>query len=91
MSLDSRTDLKEMNLFELIGILLGDGSIWNYPQHGIYGLEITGNVLDDNEYFQKISDFRPNFKTGSLFMIPSKPKVQKRQLTAYLSPFTRRE
>ncbi len=50
-----------MNLFELIGIILGDGSIWNYPSHRVYGLEITGNASEDKEYFQKISDFIERF------------------------------
>lgn|SRR3989338_2700026 len=48
---------QKLNFFELVGIIIGDESIWNYPDKGVYGLEITGNADDDNEYFLKISNF----------------------------------
>lgn len=45
------------NLYELIGVILGDGSITILPNKGIYRLEISGNAEDGEEYFLKISNF----------------------------------
>jgi DNA-binding transcriptional regulator WhiA len=49
--------LKVINVYELIGIIIGDGSIWNYPNHRIYGLEITGNATEDSDFFRRIASF----------------------------------
>jgi DNA-binding transcriptional regulator WhiA len=49
----------KMNLYELIGLIIGDGSIlFNYPdKRGFlhYRLELTGDVNQDKEYYKKIS------------------------------------
>ncbi len=45
-----------MNKYELIGIILGDGYIRYNTKESIYGLEITGDALDDHEYFQSIAE-----------------------------------
>ncbi len=57
-----------MNFYELIGIILGDGCIYHYPTKGIYGLEISGNADEDQEYFLKISSFIEN-------LIGGKPRI----------------
>ncbi len=46
-----------MNLYELIGIIIGDGNIIYNPKNRTYRLEITGNVEEDGIYFQKIASF----------------------------------
>ena len=46
-----------MNVYELIGVILGDGYIRYNPTTRIYGLEITGDAKDDQEYFANLSDF----------------------------------
>ena len=46
--------LPEFNLYELIGLIIGDGHII-YDKK--YVLEITGNADEDREYFNKVSDF----------------------------------
>ena len=48
---------QKLNFYELVGIILGDGCIYHYPAKGIYGLEISGNAEEDQEYFLKISSF----------------------------------
>lgn len=47
---------QKLNLYELIGIILGDGSLKHYPTKRVYDLEIVGDAKDDQEYFSKISD-----------------------------------
>ena len=59
---------QKLNFYELVGIILGDGSIWNYPLHRVYGLEISGNAEEDKEYFNKISGFIEK-------MIGKKPRI----------------
>lgn len=59
---------QKLNFYELVGIILGDGCIYNYPTKGIYGLEISGNAEEDHEYFLKISSFIEN-------LIGKKPRI----------------
>ena len=59
---------QKLNLYELLGIILGDGCIYYYPKNGIYGLEISGNAEEDQEYFLKISNFIEN-------LIGKKPRI----------------
>ena len=59
---------QKLNFYELVGIILGDGCIYNYPTKGIYGLEISGNADEDQEYFLKISSFIEN-------LINKKPRI----------------
>jgi len=43
-----------MNLYEVIGIIIGDGNILYNLKNRTYRLEITGNAEEDNDYFNKI-------------------------------------
>ena len=65
---------QKLNFYELIGIILGDGCIYNYPDKRVYGLEIVGNADDDNEYFLKISKFIQDFygKKPRIYVKPEK-------------------
>lgn len=45
-----------MNIYELIGIILGDGYLGHNEKARRYWLQITGNVLD-KKYFKIISNF----------------------------------
>ena len=47
---------QKLNFYELVGMILGDGSLWYYPTKRVYGLEITGDAKDDQEYFSKLSE-----------------------------------
>ena len=49
--------IRKLNFPELVGIILGDGHIYHYPTHFIYGLEISGNALEDKEFFERIADY----------------------------------
>ncbi len=46
-----------MNIYEFLGIIIGDGCLLYYPRHRIYGLEITGNATEEIDYYEKISNF----------------------------------
>ena len=47
---------QKLNFYELIGVILGDGSLWYYPLKRVYALEITGDATDDQEYFVKLAE-----------------------------------
>ena len=44
-----------MNIYELIGLIIGDGHI-SYKNKSWY-LELDGDIKDDRDYFQKIANF----------------------------------
>ena len=46
-----------MNIYEFIGVLIGDGYIRHNSKRRVYQIEIAGNVDEDYEYFIKISEF----------------------------------
>src|SRR3989344_697575 len=46
-----------VNLFEFIGIMIGDGCLLYYPEYGIYGIEITGNAIEERDYYERIREF----------------------------------
>lgn len=48
--------LEPINIYELIGIILGDGCIYYNTNQRIYMLEITGNI-NEIEYYKRISTF----------------------------------
>ena len=48
---------EKINLYEMLGILTGDGYMRYFPRKGIYGIEITGNADDEVDYFEKMSIF----------------------------------
>ena len=47
--------MTQLNFYEIIGIMIGDGSVLYYPEKGVYGIEISGNVDEEKEYFEMIS------------------------------------
>lgn len=46
-----------MNIYELIGFIMGDGNIYYNKNKGIYRLELCGNVDEEYDYFVKIQNF----------------------------------
>jgi len=46
-----------MNIYELIGVIIGDGSILYNPKKYQYRLEIFGNATEDYKYFLKLKQF----------------------------------
>jgi len=49
--------MSEINLYEFIGVMMGDGYLLDYPKHGIYGIEITGNYIEETDYYDRLGDF----------------------------------
>ena len=49
--------MNEINLYEFIGIMIGDGCLLYYPNKSVYGVEITGNVIEERDYYEKIARF----------------------------------
>lgn len=47
----------EMNIYELIGIIIGDGYVRYRPDQRVYQIEIAGNTETDKPYFNLISQF----------------------------------
>ena len=54
--------MDKINLYEFIGIMIGDGCLLDYPKHNIYGIEITGNATEEVDFYKKIEEFiKSNF------------------------------
>lgn len=49
--------LDEINLYEFIGVMIGDGCLLYYPEHRVYGIEITGNAIEERDYYEKLERF----------------------------------
>lgn len=49
-----------MNLYELYGVILGDGCIIYRPDIRVYSLEIVGNVTEEMDYYEKLKNFLKN-------------------------------
>ncbi len=49
--------MDEIDLYEFIGIMIGDGCLIDYPHANQYGIEISGNVIEEEDYYEKISTF----------------------------------
>lgn len=62
-----------MNLYELIGLIIGDGSIIYKTNKRIYRLTISGDVKEDREYFEVISKFIYS-------LCNKKPKIRERKV-----------
>lgn len=62
-----------MNLYELIGLIIGDGSIIYKTHKRIYRLTISGDVKEDREYFEVISKFIYG-------LCNKKPKIRERKV-----------
>ena len=46
-----------MNIYELIGFIIGDGNIYYNSKYKVYRLELVGNVEEEADYFDKIEKF----------------------------------
>lgn len=46
-----------MDIYELIGFIIGDGHIFYNRAYRKYKLELAGNVSEDYDYFEKIKEF----------------------------------
>lgn len=46
-----------MNIYELIGFIIGDGNIYYNTARRVYRLELVGNVEEDYDYFDDIERF----------------------------------
>ena len=46
-----------MDIYELIGFIIGDGNIYYNNKRRVYRLELVGNVEEDYDYFDKIERF----------------------------------
>ncbi|MEK6850026.1 MAG: LAGLIDADG family homing endonuclease [Nanoarchaeota archaeon] len=46
-----------MDIYELIGFIIGDGNIYHSEKHKIWRLELSGNVDEDYDYFLQIKKF----------------------------------
>lgn len=57
MNKQKNLDLERFNIFEFIGVYLGDGSIYINKNQGIYRFELSGNANDELDYFEKIAIF----------------------------------
>ncbi len=68
--------LKPINLYELIGIILGDGCIYYNKSQRVYMLEITGNV-NELEYYKRISTFIHTFTNKNQESELKKKKLDK--------------
>ncbi|MEK6862065.1 MAG: hypothetical protein AABY07_08940 [Nanoarchaeota archaeon] len=60
------------NIYELIGVIIGDGSILYNPKKYLYRLEIAGNYTEDYKYFLKLSQI-------ILEISGNKPKIRFRE------------
>jgi DNA-binding transcriptional regulator WhiA len=46
-----------INKYQFIGIMIGDGCLLYYPKHRIYGIEITGNAVEEVDFYNSIKQF----------------------------------
>lgn len=64
-----------MDIYELIGFIIGDGNIYHSEKHRIWRLELSGNVEEDYDYFIKIRKFLVDYtKSDPQFYIRSSKK-----------------
>jgi len=67
------------SLAEIIGIIIGDGSLYVLPKKGIYRLHVCGNALDEKEY---ILDYvKPLFE--NIFKIKFSTRETKNSIMIY--------
>ncbi len=64
--------LEQFNLYELIGVLLGDGYLAHFPVARVYFIEIAGHAKESKEYFVKIQRF-----IKEEFGLPSRIRVRR--------------
>ena len=64
-----------MDLYELIGFIIGDGNIFYSKKHRQYRLQLAGNAEEDYDYFQQIAEFlRPLSKNKVQLFIRKEKK-----------------
>ncbi|MBS3155812.1 hypothetical protein J4413_01105 [Candidatus Woesearchaeota archaeon] len=49
--------MRKTNIYEFIGVIIGDGSLLYNPKRRVYRLEIAGNATEDYPYFLKLKQF----------------------------------
>lgn len=64
---------KSVELAEIIGIILGDGSIFTIPEKSIYQVHVAGNLNDEKEYLME--HVKPLFE--KIFKIKMNTKIAK--------------
>ena len=73
-----------MNLYEFIGVIIGDGYMRYRPDQRVYQIEIAGNVDEDYVYFLKIAAFIQKL-TGKKPTIREKIETNGRSLRLEIS------
>lgn len=73
-----------INFYEFIGILIGDGCIHYHTKHAIYGVEITGNPVEESDYYVEISKFMESyFQKKTRIFVKEEKKGSGLRLVAY--------
>lgn len=59
-----------MDIYELMGFIIGDGNLYYNSKKRVYRLELVGNVEEDYDYFDKVEKFLLEFtgKTPKKFI-----------------------
>ncbi len=80
--------MKNINFYEFLGIMVGDGCLLYYPKYRIYGVEITGNAMEEQDYYQKIAKFlKEEFNLNSKIYVKHQPKGDGLKLIVYNKHF----
>lgn len=80
--------MKKINFYEFLGIMIGDGCLLYYPNHRIYGIDITGNAIEEQDYYQKIAKFlKEEFNLKPRIYIKHQPKGDGLKLIVYNKHF----
>lgn len=76
--------LEEFNLYELIGLLIGDGYLYYNEIQGVYYLEIVGDAVESKEYFIKVARFLEQ-RTNRKCLLKIKNESKGRSLRLYFN------
>lgn len=68
---------KIVNIYELIGFIIGDGNIYYNRERGVYRLELAGNAEEDYDYFEQIMSFLIEYTGKKPIMFVRKEKFGK--------------
>ena len=80
---------QKLNIYELIGIIIGDGYIRYSTKDRVYYLEITGDAKDEQEYFSEISDLIYSItKKKPKIQVKNETKGKSLKLIIYSKEFT---
>lgn len=61
-----------MDIYELIGFIIGDGNIYYSKEKRKYRLELCGNIEEDYDYFKKLNNFLYEFTNKKPLMFKRK-------------------